>query len=40
MKKVTFVDMLKKDFDRRGTEFEERQEMYLPDVYDLKEIKK
>ena len=35
MKKVVFVDMLKKDFHSRGTEFEERQELYLPDEYDI-----
>lgn len=35
MKKVVFVDMLKKDFDRRGAEVEEWQEMFLPDEYDL-----
>lgn len=35
MKKVVFVDMSQKDFDRRGTEFEERRKMFLPDVYDL-----
>lgn len=35
MKKVVFVDMSQKDFDRRGPEVEEWQEMFLPDVYDL-----
>ena len=35
MKKVVFVDMLKKDFDRLGAEVEEWQEMFLPDAYDL-----
>lgn len=35
MKRVVFVDMLEKDFEQRGTEFEECQEMFLPDAYDL-----
>lgn len=35
MKRVVFVDMLEKDFEQRGTEFEEWQEMFLPDAYDL-----
>lgn len=28
MKRVVFVDMLEKDFEQRGTEFEECQEMF------------
>lgn len=35
MKKVVFVDMPKKEFDRGAAEFAERLGMYLPDEYDL-----
>lgn len=35
MKKVVFVDLSEKEFDRGAAEFVERQKMYLPDEYDL-----
>lgn len=35
MKRVVFVDLQEKEFDRGAAEFAERSEMYLPDEYDL-----